>query len=693
MNPNDTSTTITPQEQLHTEAPIDQAPPFAMPIDDTVLLSIVKTKIKDAEAFAEDKLKLKARRKTNEEFYLGKQLDESQLFAWQIPYKDNLIWQNLEIRLAIAVGKMPDIIATPPDDDPKSKKRAADIEKALEIKVKSTMTRNLLKAGLRHRELYLLGCVKCRWDAQKGKHGDYTYDLVRPDRLVIDPTATIPYDGFTSDNMEFIGEWIEEPVGVVLAKFPNKRNELMQELGIIRGTDRQMITKIRYLEFWFTWYDKTGQCMEGVGWKYNDLILDKRKNPYYDIEGYQYATGKPDDNGDPLIETVYRNHFECPRKPYIFITYQNLGKSVYDDTSSVEQAIPLQKMINKGGRQITEIAERAVPKLAFAGKYITKEDARRTTNDPDEHLWFEEADDINQAVKEIPAAPPAPVLLANQQHNQAQLDSKFSTHSVTRGETTPSESGVSKQITREGDLTVADDLNATAVERAMFEIANWATQMMRVMYHEPHTITNSGKDKNLERVTIHRDMIDPGLGITVSSSAVDKDERRAQALDLAARKAIDPMTLFEDLEAPNPKERAERLMLFLTGQTDNYARYLDNIGSDINTPPAQNGDQGGGSNGSQPGGGQQQALLDIQTLEAGQTPHPQQVDEDYLQTFLQYVNSPQFGQEPPQVQAHIKDYVSSLEQQANNMLNPNVVSNGQPNEMPPGGIPNAPQTG
>src|SRR3990167_7353007 len=269
------------------EEPVLTSEPFSLPIEDTDLITILNRKIADSEAFYKDKLKLEDRRKTNEDFWLGKQLDESQFYDWQVPYKDNLIYQDLETRLAIASSRMPDVLVTPAD--PEKRENAKNLEQALNIKMGRDEVKRIIKGGLRDLHLYFQGVLKCRWDKTTS---DFVFDKVRPHKIIVDHTASIPEDGFTADRMDFIAEWIEEPIGVVSAKFPNKKEELLKQLAIIRQTTKQMVSKIKYLEVWFTWYDKDGNLFEGVCWKYKNIILDKMKHPYWDWKGYPATNDK-----------------------------------------------------------------------------------------------------------------------------------------------------------------------------------------------------------------------------------------------------------------------------------------------------------------------------------------------------------------------------------------------------------------
>lgn len=655
-------TEITDQVELQKEEISNIHPSLNVEIEDQQLVRLIDQRVKADEAFY-DKLKIKERRKRNEEFWLGKQLEDANIDkTWQLGYIDNIIWQDLETRCALAATRIPDITVIPPDESKELKDRAKNVEQAVDIRINSDSIRRLIKDGIRHNALFFTGTVKCRWDESIGDKGDFVFELVDPKKMSMDSKATIPHDGYTADNMELIYEWIEEPVSVVISKFPDKAKEIKEQAGIVLGTTLQMASKIKYLEVWFTWYDKEGNLVEGVCWKFNNLLLGKSKNPNYDWD-------------------KKNNFFDRPRKPYIFFSYQNLGNSAMDDTTVVEQAIPLQRNINKRGRQITEIADNAVPKKIFNGNFITKEDARRVSNDPGEHIWLDGSganlDDVRKAFGTVISQPPSSILFDEMQASRGQIDSKFATHSITRGEIAANESGISKQVTKSGDTAMMDDLVNTMVVRVVAEMAGWCVQMMRINYEEPHQVRAMGKDSEMKSVAISSDVIDNGIDLQVKASTTSKEQRRVEAMDLAKVKSIDPLTLYEDLDVSNPKERAKRLITFMLGEVDGYQLYSSEIGVDM----AQKG-LGGGAGGSEMGA--QQAQQDLQALLQGQPVEPQgELTPEYVQVFMEFVNSGQLDQQPPEIQQVIVEFVQKLKAL--------VAQGGQP-PVQPGPPVSPPQT-
>ncbi len=669
---NDDNTQAIQQDKI-----IDETSTLSLPIEDADLISVINDKIALSNQYYK-KLKLDERRKLNRDFWKGHQLDESKLdLRYQVPYKDNIIYQDLEYRIALAAGRMPDIIATPSSEEDKSIENAEDIEDFLEYRINSSMIKRLLKDALRNYHLDFSAVIKVRWDKNRGENGDFLYEVVRANRIGFDHTATIPHDGFTSDNCDLIYEWIEEPLAVVLSKFPKAKDKLIAQLGGHQSMNaKRMVSKIRYQECWFRWYGDDGSLMMGTCWKYNNTILEKEKNPYWDWDGSTKI--EADESGQYQSDKIFANFFDQPRMPYMFLTYQNLGESIIDDTTPVEQAIPLQKVSNKRGAQITELADRVAPRYAFNGNVMSKEEARRVDpKDPTESIWLDAAspdDDIRKGMMVTQSAPPPPILYQDQVGLRSRIDSILSAQKTTRGETQPAESGVSKQITREGDLTIADDLSTIVVERVIYEMANWAMQMVKMFYTDGHLIKFTGKDGEVIHKEITQDHVEDGLVVEVSASSVDKRTRKAEAMDLVSAKSIDPLTLFEDMDVDNPKERTRRVIAFQSGVNDGYAAYLKEIGED-------------GGMGEVPDEQMmppEQAQADIQALASGQPVQPAGIpSEGYVQAFSEFINAPEFDGLAPEIQQAITQYITQLQELVNQKAGQDgQIPQGQPQAAP-----------
>lgn len=607
------------------------------PVSDTQLVQLIDERLQSANA-NDAKLKIQTRSKENYKYWRGEQIDMDELEENETPYMDNIIWQDLRHHIATAVSKMPDVIAMPGDSAEEQKENAKIVEKRLNQH--KPMFKRIIRDGLRNVNLEYKSAIKCIWDpnADEGR-GDYKFVLCRPGKFGFNQTATIPQDGFTADNMTFIYEWMSEPISLITAKHPDSKEKLTQMYSVDSGDRdaKRSHDEIDYVECWFTYYDKDGKLHDFVVWKHRDIILGKQKNPYYDFDGYY----KPSFNQDGLMEfgeAYYRNFFDRPRKPFIWFSYENTGRSAYEDTTPVEQVWYLQRSVNKRGSQITLIADRMVPKMIFSNAMGSQENVANITNDVREHVFVDTDEDIRTVVTSFSSQPPSPALYQDQQSNRQQIDSKFATNAGSRGEQVSNESGISKQITREGNLVTSDDVAEIVVERVVYEMACWAIQMMKLKYDKDHYVRDMGRDGELVNDVINQDRIDDGIAVQVKAETTGKSERRDIGLALAKIKAIDPLTLMEDMDVNNPKERTRRLVDFLTGDQDGYQRYMQTAGLLEDGGPAS-----GTGAPSDSRMDQQQAVLDIQQIQGGQQPEVTgEPTPEYVQALLEYYNSPDF---------------------------------------------------
>jgi hypothetical protein len=651
---------------LGNEAIVDLDVTVDFPIDDTQLVAVFDERLK-ASKENDEKLQIGKRSGENYDYWRGKQIKLEDLQEHETPYMDNIIWQDSRHQIATAVSKMPDILVMPGNTVKEQQENAKILEKRLNQHV--PMLKRILRDGLRNLSIDYKAAIKVVWEpnADEGR-GDYKFYLCRSNKFGFNKTATIPQDGFTSDNMTFIYEYINEPISLIMAKFPGAKEKLRQLYNVDSGQpgSRNSRDEIDYVEGWFTYYDKQGKLHDFVAWKHNNIILGKDMNPYYDFEGYY----KPKFDAEGLMEfdePNFRNFFDRPRKPFIFLSYENTGRSAYEDTSPIEQTWYLQRSVNKRGAQITLIADRMVPKLAFNKAMGTRENVAQVTNDVNEHIFIDSNEDIRTMVTSFSSAPPSPMLYQDQQANRQQIDSKFAANAGARGETVSNESGISKQITREGNLVTSDDIAEIVVERAVFEMASWAIQMMKLKYDKDHYVRDMGKDGELVNEVINQDKIDDGIAVQVKAETTGKSERREIALGLAKIKAIDPLTLMEDLDVTNPKQRTKRLIAYLTGDQDGYQRYLQEAGlmddEKLAGAPAE-APAGAQPEGTPPpvsGMDGQQALLDIQQIQSGQMPEINGTPSpEYAQALVAFYNSGEFEAMPPEQQQMFVQHIKAI---------------------------------
>jgi hypothetical protein len=121
-----------------------------------------------------------------------------------------------------------------------------------------------------------------------------------------------------------------------------------------------------------------------------------------------------------------------------------------------------------------------------------------------------------------------------------------------------------QQIVQQDDIRMGSGI-IEYIEQFADQIFNWMVQMMYVYYDEAHSASVIGKDKTQEFLTLKSDQLDRKLTISVKEgSLIPKDplSLAQQAQDLGKGNLMDPITMYDRLGFPDPKETAKRLFLW-----------------------------------------------------------------------------------------------------------------------------------
>jgi len=560
----DTNNRFTPETGV-----IPTLAPLTVEIEDKKLLRYLTGLEKAADEHwnksGPDGINLKERRKQNIKYLFGKQLLGRQLKPYESELVDNIIYEFEKMLKALAVSKMPDIVIEPGGvgGDEARKLTAEVLTKAIEKVVDSDKNKRDLGMMFKHMPAYLIAVRKYRWDASRKKIGDIVEEVINPDHIVVDHTAL----SSDPDEMQFIIHYVEKTAKEWAMLFPDKEEDIKKHIAKAHprlaenaeDEDVLMAQKVRVAECWYDWFDKAEDFdpqsnvkfnfMSGVAWKLSkEVLLGKSKNPNWDYEGHDVAMV----NGEPIapeimeqimltgqqpqgfeIKKVFNNYFEFPKKPFIFMTFDQFLLSAIDQTSRIEQTIPLQKSRDDVERQIDHMVKNHKGKhLWGADSGMTKKDLKKLDmNNPDADITSIKGD-LNQTHGFIqPVMPPAEMF----QHVRARLErifAKVSVHGATRGELT-TQVATSNQISREADFTANDDLVNDTILHVATESAKARMHMMKLRYTEEHWKQIAGVEEGKYlHLRLNNDSIDDGLEVVVKASTTDKlrAERNAQQM-------------------------------------------------------------------------------------------------------------------------------------------------------------------
>lgn len=519
-------------------------PVLNLDIPDKELIANFKRWVENANAFWNNPAgyNLEEKRKKNFNYYLGRQLDESKLYSYQIPYVDNELFVATETITAYTTSSNPSAEVMPENETTQSKVMAEELEWALNVHSEKFELSTKMEQVERALYLKYVGVLKLTYDPVIN---DIVPKAIDPDDIVVDPSCR------QGENPLFVCERLTATYQQLVNMFPDKEEEILAAIGRKRKTAKLMSTIYSYNEVWFTQVEE-GKETECVAWYFNDIILDKKKNPNYFYKG------------DGVQLTNYLNK---PEKPYVFFNYMNDGSHIIDRTSPFEQAIPLQDILNKRGRQIVENADTANSILVLKSGAITSEEAENITRDPNQILLLQTGADqpINAAFGTI-----EPHLLPNYVIND-KVDVKNAIHSIMgtpsqfRGDDGSDASTLGEAQMMRNQASGRQDAVIRALERGLDRYYKLLVQMMKVWYDSPRRFACRDNDGKFVYIELSRERIPDVAWVTVEHGTTVKQDKYRQenvAMALARMGLIDPYNLFKDLGLKNADSRYETLVKF-----------------------------------------------------------------------------------------------------------------------------------
>lgn len=517
----------------------DILPEMSLDMTDDELLQLKNKWEKSWKPYAQ---KISSIQQDNEDYWLGKVKNVKEVSQYsEKPNADNVIFESVETLIPLITRQNPEPVVDC-DNSTEGNILADKVAKMLKHLADRLDLKLTTEYVVRNWCLYFLGAMKVSWSMKKN---EIRIDSIRPQKLVLDPDASIINGEYTG---QYIGEVRKDTAANIIRRFPKVAKELEDQL------DGKMGTEMNYTEWWTDDY---------LFWTLKDMVLNKVKNPHWNYDSQKEVY---DEFGNVTVQaTPGRNQFKTPQKPYIFLSVFNLGRRPFDDTNLVHQNQAIQDMISKRLKQIDRNADSTNGGITVSGDYFTKEqaalvsDARRRGDT----VWVPTGD-VNAAYKQDSAPPLPQFVYQSLMDYRTELKNNFGIRGVSAGGTATEKTVRGKIISRSQD---ADRLSTMTkrIEQVYDNAFNWMVQMMYVYYDEPHVASVIGKERAKEYISIQNSDLDRDVTISVrEGSLIPKDPLtvRNEAIDLWSAGAIDPITLFERLDDPNPRETARRLFIW-----------------------------------------------------------------------------------------------------------------------------------
>ena len=504
---------------------------------------------------------LEQRQKRCVEYWKGKNSSslETELGIKTEGSGDNLIFEALETFLPIATKQNPEPMVNA-DNTENGVKLADKIKKVLIYQ--SGMTRlNLkitIKQAVRNWALKFVGAVQIGWS---GVEDDMDIEVVRSEQLILDPNGFIKRGEYIG---EFIGRLKRDTAKNLIIRFPKQKESIEKKCNGKLGT------KLNYKEFWTDEY---------VFWKLNDIILAKIRNPHWN---YEEEVKEPvmtvdedgneiqdyTENGDEIYTTTTvpgANHFVKPKKPFVLLSIFNLGDKPYDETSLIEQNIPNQDKINKRSKQIDKNIDNINSGWVVSGDAgFSEAQASRAVGALQKGgVVYVPKGNPNALIGKITGDGLPADVYNERQDARNELRGVFGITGLQPQGTQNEKTVRGKIIQKTADVDRIGGGVSEYIELFSSKIYDWLIQMMYVYYDEEHSFPILGKDGTQDWITIKNSDINTKLVVSVKEgSLIPKDSltKSHLAIDLWGAGALDPLSLYEYLEFPDPRKMVEKLI-------------------------------------------------------------------------------------------------------------------------------------
>lgn len=501
--------------------------------------------------------KIEPRTKQNKIYYAGAEYKSGLQSTKGV--SSNLIFEAQETFMPEALAKNPEPVVWS-DNTPEGERASSEIKAMLQYKADTMGLRKKLGITLRHWSIYFLGIIEHGYD---NKSKDFVSNVCNPKDFVFDPDAFIDEVGrYIGD---FLGKRTKVSAKKLIEKFPKSKDYIFLKV------DGKLGTKVTYTKWWTDEY-----CF----YTFEDEVLDKHKNQFYNYgtkevnsEEDQATYGLP-----PVTVTPGKNHFATPMMPYSFFSVFTLQEQPHDITNLIEQSIPNQDRILERDLQITKNLRTGNNSIALSGQSFDKETARQAAQaieDGDPVLVPD--GQVDSAIKRIPASPLPAGILQSQEVDKQTLRNIFGTQGITPQQPTSSTTARGMILNQDQDSSRIGGGIGESLEQLADNVFNWWLQLMYVFYDEPHYAAIVGQGRSIEYVQIINSDLNRQFVVSVSpNSMAPKDEisEQNQAVSLYQAEALDPISLFEKLNFPDPKATAERVVLWKINPVQYYQQYF-----------------------------------------------------------------------------------------------------------------------
>lgn len=527
----------------------DLLPELKLEMSDEDLLQLAKDW---TAAWDGERKQVEWRQQVTESYWLGLQNNSQDLSdtTTRKPTADNLIYEALEtfIPKATARNPEPDIAG----DGTELGNVVADMTGKMLNHLASlphVRLKMALRQASRHNQLYFIGALKTSWSDTEE---NISVDVIRPQRLVLDPEATVVnarYDG------SFLGIYCECSASDLQLRFSDKKDDISTLV------DGKLGTKVKYVEWW-----SAGET-PSVFWTMGTIVLGKMRNPNFN---YPDVTTVTDEYGVETQQPIAgRNYFRRPEIPVTLLLTSNLGKKPFDQTNGLWQCLSMQDVVSKRWKQIDRNADNANNGIIASLDYFEEGQASQAAQAlRNGDVMLQPRGKAGEGLIRDSGQPLPAFVYENLQDARQRILSVYGVAGSVASNLNKEKTVRGKMIVQGADNDRIGGGFGESLELFAARTYEQMLQLMYVYYDEPKVASVIGAENAREYFAISSaDLAAVSLTVNVKEgSMIPKDSmsKRNEAVDLWSAGALDPISLFQALDAPNPREQAKMLYLWKT---------------------------------------------------------------------------------------------------------------------------------
>jgi len=491
----------------------------------------------------------------------------------------NRIFLTIRNLVGLATDRPSKAFIIPSKNTDQSIERAKKVEMALEYAMDRLSYQNLLALSLFDTWTKLDSYQHWFWDY---KHNDISIVNVAIADLHLSPEATdiqsAEYLLYTPSKNR---KWWKD-------NYPDQYEEIkFEQINNENSNNDTTSTSQKISQRLIQYHENDLVISKVMGKDGKDIILDKKKNPYFEYREPQEqfadwaketqpdavmeaeASGVPVESLLPEEEEEFKpitNFLPEAKKPFVQISGIRLEGNAYS-TNLIGQLKEVFLSMNKKKRQISDNLRGCNNKWIVDSNTFSGEEKAKITDEPNQVISADFSQNPKPVYAEQGSNFEIDKIMTDIYHDEKYIDDVFGHHEISRGDGSSPTLGQDRMNSESDKTPIRQQVRQT--ELAIKEIWEGWIQLMKMFYTDKHYIKRFGAKGGLEMVDLMNDEIEDGIEPILkpaSTMPMSKSSQSQQALELWGAGAIDPYSLFVELDKIDPEERANRLVNWLNFQ-------------------------------------------------------------------------------------------------------------------------------